>query len=258
MDNIFKKNINKFRHSLRLSSLIFTKRIHNKEFIIVTGTDSSHYKSLKQLLSSIHLHEPFTKTIVFDLGMTLLERNKLKNRFKEIEIRSFNYSKYPEYFNVNINAGEYAWKPVIIIEILNEYRCSVCWMDAGNVITSPLSIIKKIMNLVGFYSPYSSGRISEWTHPKTLKFIGISKKLLSKQNLNGACIAINYKNNNVRNVVYKWEKCALEKKCIAPEGSNRNNHRQDQATLSVLAHKFKIVNTIFSKYYGFKIHQDID
>lgn len=30
----------------------------------------------------------------------------------------------------------------------------------------------------------------------------------------------------------------MDKDCIAPEGSNRDNHRQDQAALSVLAHMY--------------------
>ena len=231
---------------------IFVSPIPKKDFIIVTGADSSHYKSLKQLLSSIYLYESTTKTLVFNLGLTQLELNELKNKFKTIEIRKFNYSKYPKYFNININAGEYAWKPVIIANVLNEFKCSICWMDAGNVLISPLTTIKKLMNFKGFYSPYSKGKIYEWTLPRSLSFLKTVKKILNKNNLNGACIAVNYKNNTARKVINKW------KECIAPTGSNRTNHRQDQAILSVLAHQYKITNKIFNEYYGFKTHQDID
>ena len=31
-----------------------------------------------------------------------------------------------------------------------------------------------------------------------------------------------------------WEACALDKACVAPAGSNRGNHRQDQAALSLV------------------------
>ena len=40
-----------------------------------------------------------------------------------------------------------------------------------------------------------------------------------------------------RDVVLPWKACAVEKDCIAPAGSSRSNHRQDQAVLSYLVHR---------------------
>ena len=229
-----------------------------EKFVIVTGSDSRHYKSLKQLLSSILLHEIKTKVIVFDLGLLNEEINELKIQFRNIELRKFDYSKYPEYFNIKINAGEYAWKPVIISNILEEFKNSVFWMDAGNVVYSPLITIRKIIKLTGFYSPYSEGKINKWTHQSTLKFLKASNDILYRRNLSGGCVAINYEFNEVKKTIHKWKDCALTKDCIAPEGSSRKNHRQDQAVLSVLAYQAKIVNRLFNKFYGFKIHQNIN
>jgi hypothetical protein len=58
--------------------------------------------------------------------------------------------------------------------------------------------------------------------------------------------------------VNRWKECAVTKECIAPEGSNRKNHRQDQAVLSVLAHQSGIAKGMPTRPYGFKSHQDID
>ena len=38
-------------------------------------------------------------------------------------------------------------------------------------------------------------------------------------------------------LVEPWVRCARVEACIAPPGSNRRNHRQDQAALTVLAHQ---------------------
>ena len=144
----------------------------------------------------------------------------------------------------------------------NEFKCSVCWIDAGNVATKPLIQIRKILELYGFYSPFSKGVVSDWTHPKSLEKLGVlsDKKLLKQTNLNGACICANYNNEKVRNVINKWKQGALNKNCIAPEGSSRANHRQDQAILSTLIYKHlpELGEKMTYKKFGFKIHQDID
>jgi len=226
--------------------------------IIVTGADSSHYKSLCQFLSSLFMYEPGIKVIVFDLGLIDSEGQCLKNTFPSIELRLFDYSKYPGYFNIKINAGEYAWKPVVLSDILSEFKCCVCWMDAGNLVTGPLFWLRKITNDLGIYSPNSSGVISDWTHPKTIEFMKVSNDLLNKPNLNGACVSVSFQNSKARELINQWKQCALIKDCIAPMGSNRENHRQDQAVLSVILHQSGITKYMPTKLYGFMTHQDID
>jgi len=228
------------------------------EFVVVTGADSTHYKSLCQLLSSLCIHEPKIKMIVFDLGLVEAERQHIKNNFPATEMRVFNYAQYPDYFNIKVNAGEYAWKPVIICDILNELQCCICWMDAGNIVTEPLVWIRNITRKIGMYSPLSSGVISDWTHPSTLKYLDAPKDLLNRYNLNAACISVCYKKNKVRELINRWKQCALIRDCIAPKGSSRTNHRQDQAVLSVIAHQSGITKKMPTKLFGFKTHQDID
>lgn len=236
--------------------------VSKQDLVIVTGSDSSHFKSLQQLLKSLSIHEKKTKVIVFDLGITTSESEKMKNDFPDFELRTFEYSRYPSYFNIKENAGEYAWKPVIINNILNEFKTSVCWLDGGNKITKPLTSIRKMIELYGFYSPFSKGTISDWTHPKTLACLGVSdnKNLLKQRNLNGACVSADYNNIEVRNVIQKWSDWAKSKECIAPEGSSRKNHRQDQAVLSALVYKQipEVGKKMTYRKFGFKTHQDID
>jgi len=244
---------------LELRLLFFKPK---QKLVIVTGSDSSHFKSLYQLLESLNVYEKNTKTIIFDLGITTKERDIIKKYFPNTELRKFDYAQYPPYFNIKLNAGEYAWKPVIINNILNEFKTSVCWLDGGNKVIKPLISVRKIIELYGFYSPFSKGIISDWTHPKTLECLGVSnnKKILKQRNLNGACVSANYNDVNARSVIQKWSDCAKTKDCIAPEGSSRKNHRQDQAVLSTLVYKHipKIGKKMMYRKFGFKTHQDID
>ncbi|WP_298883524.1 DUF1647 domain-containing protein [uncultured Polaribacter sp.] len=240
--------------------LLFYK--FKQDLVIVTGSDSSHFKSLLQLLESLKIHEKDTKVIIYDLGITIEEDNILQNIFSNYEVRKFDYDNYPSYFNVKINAGEYAWKPIIINDILNEFKTSVCWLDGGNKVMKPLKSLRKFIELYGFYSPFSKGLISDWTHQKSLEYLNVSNNnlILKQRNLNGACVSANYNNLEVRNVIKKWSECAKNKNCIAPDGSSRENHRQDQAILSTLVYKhiFKIGKKMTYRKFGFKTHQDID
>lgn len=253
------KNFSISRHVGLACRLMRTNFDYTRDkFVIVTGADSSHYKSLHQFLSSVSLHEPSTTTIVYDLGLSESERKKIKDNFPQCIVKTFNFSNYPDYFNIKINAGEYAWKPVIINEVMNEYKCCICWLDAGNLLTRPLTKIRSILKAIGLYSPKSSGTVKDWTHPKTLNYLNASNSISHKNNLFGASVAVDYENTLAREVIEKWGKCAMEKECIAPEGSSRVNHRQDQAVLTVLAHQAALTKYMPIKCLGFKVHQDID
>ncbi len=229
-----------------------------EDLVIVTAADSSHFKSLKQFLTSVSHHAKEWPVIVFDLGFDRSQHDELTVLFPAVQVRFFDFSRYPDYFNITINAGEYAWKPVIITDILDEFKRPVCWMDAGNVLTNRLVWLRKVLYSIGMYSPRSAGCIQDWTHPATLKFLEASNILLRKHNLNGACVAVNYRFDRAMRLMEQWKQCAFTRECIAPEGSGKKNHRQDQAVLSVLAHQAGITKRMPRCCLGFKTHQDID
>ena len=103
---------------------------------------------------------------VYDLGLTNEELIELKQSFGNINIKKFNYDDYPEHVNLSSqDNGSYAWKPIIIKETMNSVKGALIWMDAGNIITKNLWIIKNYINIFGFYSPLSSENIKKWSHP---------------------------------------------------------------------------------------------
>ncbi|CAO3672901.1 unnamed protein product [Umbelopsis ramanniana] len=57
-------------------------------------------------------------------------------------------------------------------------------------------------------------------------------------NCNGAIIGFDTNNATVvSEIMTPWYQCALDKDCIAPPGSSRHNHRQDQAALTFLVYR---------------------
>jgi hypothetical protein len=228
------------------------------ELVIVTGADNAYRRSLQQLLTSLFEHEPDVRAIVFDLGLAESERARLEKRFPTAEWRRFDFDRYPAHLDIKVEAGQYAWKPVILRDVMHELRCCVCWMDSANVVTGRLSRIRAVTRWVGMYSACSKGSLSDWTHPGTLERLDVSEDLLGEHNLDASCVAVYYRNARARAVVDRWARCALRRECIAPEGSSRQNHRQDQAVLSVLAHQSGIALRLPTRRYGFTVHQGVD
>ncbi|MBN1438429.1 MAG: DUF1647 domain-containing protein [Anaerolineales bacterium] len=227
-------------------------------FVLVTGADRTHFKSLCNLLRSAARWEPAMRWIAYDLGLEEAQRREFAAEFPAGELRPFDYSKYPAYFDIRVNAGEFAWKPVIFHEVFREVRGSVCWFDAGNIVTGPLTLLKKTVQRFGFYAPYAKNTIAAWTHPKTLEWLRVEESIRSRRPLAGGSVGANWRFGKVREFVSKWEECALVKDCIAPAGSNRYNHRQDLSVLSILAYRLGLSMFMSSFHLGFLFQQDAD
>lgn len=227
--------------------------------ILVTGADYTHAQSLRQFLASVRRFEPGIRTIVYDLGLTFVQRWRTRLKFPHMEFRRFAYENFPPHFNIRVQAGQYAWKPAIMFSVLQEAREPICWMDAGNVLTEPLTAVRAAVDKHGFYSPSSRGTIFEWTHPKMLAHFSVDEAWgLDKANLNGACVALDPACQAAQDLAKKWFEGALDKSCIAPEGSDSSNHRQDQAMLSVLGHLTGLAEATEHECLGFLIHQDVE
>lgn len=215
-------------------------------FVIATGASSDHACWLVNMLASLHKRRPEWQVVVYDLGLKgdLNYTHLNMVHPKGIQLRRFQYANYPDYFRIDQAAGEYAWKPVIIKEMADEFG-TVLWLDSGDSVGKKdnLTFVKDQLDSVGFYSPHSVGTLGEWTHPSSLEHFGIQPDAAGlapyegKSNCNGAFVGFNRDSPAYQKVLVPWAQCALDRNCIAPIGSDRSNHRQDQAILTVLAHQ---------------------
>lgn len=236
--------------------------------VVVTGASANHFKILQNdLLATLREHIladadfPFDVRVIFyDLDYKpWLQREHeetLADKYSYVEYRKFDYASYPPYFDINQNRGEYAWKPVIIEEVVLEQRKAashlkslVYWLDAGIKILSNNRCKKLTKDLEyatknGIYTFASSGFLKKWTRNGTADFLGLDEKIynsISTRIGSGSVVLIDANNDRIVNeIIQPWSKCAQARECIAPPGSSRKNHRQDQSALSVLLNKHKI------------------
>jgi len=237
--------------------------------IIVTGASNNHYLTLINMINSFSFHNTKNYLIVYNLGIDDNKWNNIRSLYssnKYISYKSFDFSKYPSWFNINIEAGQYAWKPTIIYNTYIEHNNEIIvWMDAGNLIHNNLKDLELFLEKNGVYSAESSGDIAKWTHPDTIKYLNCLN--VNNQNRNGACIGFNTKKEFAKDFLIDFYKCAQIKECIYPNGSSRKNHRQDQAVFTILFYKYLYEKNISFQSYknshwqyhlGYSIHNDIE
>ena len=230
----------------------------DSKLLIVSASDSTHFKSLIQFIESVQYYENSSQLVIYDLGLTKDETDIIRLNYPSVSLRIFDYSKYPWYFNIKIEAGRFAWKPVIISDVLHEFKCSTIWFDAGCKLTQPLYRIRNIIKEHGFYSPVVlPGAIKDWAHPQFIKFLNANEEIINKASFNGAMVAFNYNHATAMKLIEKWKVCALEEKCTAPEGSSKKNNRF-QTIFSILAYQLGLSGEIPHKNIGFLVQQDID
>jgi hypothetical protein len=230
---------------------------------IISASDYSHEKSLLNLLISINKFEKDARIVVYDLGLSTEIESKLKSDFSNVEFRVFPFDRYPDFYNIRVNAGNYAWKSAIIDAMISENPSYILWMDAGNIITGKLKLIRKIIRRFGFYSPYSDGILQDWTHPLALKRMGVNRDLMFVRNLGANVIGFDASNQRALKVIKDWVSSCSQKNLISPETSSRENHRQDQSLLTILAYRggivgYKSLGDFPRRAFKILVHQDVE
>jgi hypothetical protein len=217
------------------------------KLIVVTAASSNHFGALRQMLESLRRLE--ARVECYDIGLTQAEARALP-RWDGVFYHEFDYAAYPAYLNAGINAGEYAWKPVIVAEVIERARSGgdasdVLWADAGCYFLALQPIADRIRASAGLWVRPSAGAMRDWTHPLMFEYLGADPhEYGDKRNADATLIgfavgsgAPSDREAVYSNIVLPWKACALVRDCIAPRGSSRKNHRQDQAVLSYLVHR---------------------
>ena len=237
------------------------------EFVVVTGASDNHALSLISYLYSTLLACPQSPLVIVDYGLndkslTGLWRNVSQiNSIRQqlgsvapIYYRQFNFDSFPNWFRLSTpTRGGYAWKVVLIYDILTEYKGLVVWSDAGNIFNSiDVDIQRARRN--GFFTSRVGHSVGLLTHNGTYQFIqemgwrNVSS-VIEKQCCNAANMFFDFWNRTIMtNVVYPYVKCSYTKRCIDPIGSSMANHRQDQSVISIFVHLFG-VNEACSRGY---------
>jgi hypothetical protein len=201
--------------------------------------------------------------VVYNIGMNRtqlpvldqLQQNQLID-----EVIHWDHERYPRFWDVAVEAGQYGWKTGIVNDARVRYGGVVVWLDAGNQVSREflINVPDIIKSHHGFWSPKSAYGMGKWTHPGMFRYFNADPKPYKyKSNCNGAAIGFDMDNKTiVDTLIVPWFECGLVKNCIAPPGSSRENHRQDQAALTFLAYLNGHQCSVPPRDYHLQIHRD--
>ncbi|KAF9914535.1 hypothetical protein BX616_008096 [Lobosporangium transversale] len=163
----------------------------------------------------------------------------------------------------DISDKTYPGSPTITIQPQNYEPKIVLWLDSGNRISVAfLRWLPTFLKRYGLWTPESQGTMRDWTHQGLLQYYHDSWRSFAENetNCNGAVVAFDVHNTTIRDGIMKeWVNCARTKECIAPEGSSRENHRQDQAALTYLVKTMGYGDEVchgFPNVFGVQVNQD--
>ncbi|PRP81430.1 hypothetical protein PROFUN_10960 [Planoprotostelium fungivorum] len=185
-------------------------------------------------------------------------------------IERFQFENYPRHVNISnydemtqeYTRGHWAWKPIIIHEewakMSNKLargqdqlsnRALLVWSDSGNAITD--EYLLSLEHLVyhqwriggrpGFFSPHRGYPLPYWTHRDAMVYFNVTPSQESRPGVRwsevGMCTAglVAFDINLASPLIQSWRDCAMKVECIAPLGSNRKNHRQDEPPLTMIS-----------------------
>lgn len=227
--------------------------------IIITGANDSYFKTLITFIENFVTNFEAQKLIVYDLGLNETNNTIILDMQKKynFELKHFDYSLYPEHVNLNNYYGlycSYAFKPIIIFNEANNQTNKdkiIIWMDSANRFgNTEIGNIYNIVKSQGIYSPVSNGEKTiesiELNHPYTVNKLGLTE-FEHKNNLRSVSanlVGFDYQSKAGFEILNDWYKYSLDKTIIMPEGSSRNNHRQDQTILSILMYLYEKNNNI--------------
>lgn len=220
----------------------------NSGLTLVTGADSSFFRKLCQLLLSIERQVPQHAVYVFDLGLTREQVLALYRRHPGIQIRKFPFEKYPDFVSQHRHLdptgrrppilGCYAWKPILLCDLMEELGGRVFWLDSATILHGSLAPVERQLEETGVWVPISgSSRLKDWTHPGMVEALEVEPDLLERRNRHGGLIAFDSRVPMVARLIQDWKRWALEEDCIAPAGSDVSNHRYDQSLLTILLNR---------------------
>lgn len=213
-----------------------------------TASNDRYYSFLLNLIGSIHQSnfEELGQIFIYDLGLKENQIYQLK-QIKKVQVCSLK-DHQPELFytyqkDSRSILGWYAWKPIVIKEILEKVPY-VLWVDAGTLVLKNLKhLFSYLKENHYFLCAYEEENPSSSIHFRVTQFVREKFSLdhvenqwiLSKGFLNGGIIGVNQRGK--MDFLDEWHGYTKDLRYFEDDGSSLKGARHDLTLLSILAYR---------------------
>jgi hypothetical protein len=202
--------------------------------IIVTAASAAYGRTLWQFLRSaerLGISSSFTFR-AYDLGMSAAQRKRLEARFPWCEFASFDFSAYPPH--VGLDAGSYAWKPIIIMQTLEGAgNAPVFWFDSATLFHSKLERPLAMLASRGIWTLRSQSPLYRKCDKRVIEALGVPAEVCHLAERAAGAIGFDPQNQVARQLAADWRRHALIADHIVPPNADAC-HKQDQSILNCL------------------------
>ena len=220
--------------------------------VIVTAVSSNHFLEIQALLKNIHMnlvpHYTNLKVIVYDIGMDSTQLH-LMRKYCKCEVRKFPFNEFPEHMRI---VGAYAWKPIVVWEVLQEFDF-VMWLDTSIRVRNSKknwdNLFNQALSVGIMLQENARWKVKSQTKPDTFRILGEPECLYDYTELESGWILISRNWFTMHVIMRAWMGCALTKHCMThPFPSylrscskdlwkflmNTRCHRFDQSVLNII------------------------
>lgn len=105
--------------------------------VVVSACDAAYASRELNMIASVQYWSPQSKIIIYDLGMNEKQREAIAGACN-VQLRTFPFDRYPLHVRV---LKKYAWKPIIIREVVQEFGWCL-WLDSSMELRTPLTEVR--------------------------------------------------------------------------------------------------------------------
>ena len=243
------------------------------KLVVVSSVSSNHLSEATEMIVSVQRYMPSTRLIMYSLGLTSGEMELLRS-YCNVEVRIFDFDKYPTLAYSKNHLRTFGWKPVVVKEVSEQYEV-VMYFDSSVRLNGPITekVLKYLWSSPAFIAGpwigngcYKSNKpIVSFTHnamlqylfPNTSKSIpGLRKELAIWGHLQAGCWLMWLNSDMRKRLLANWVDCALHEECMAPKAANIDGctanlvfsnyapqgkyigcHRYDQSALNLIFYR---------------------
>ncbi|KAF0690351.1 Aste57867_18282 [Aphanomyces stellatus] len=200
----------------------------------VTACDEVYMQNgrLANLVGSIHYWEPSTTIEIYDLGLSAASRAEIQT-WRRTTLLQLPFDQLPHHFRDLRRT--YAFKPWGLVQALGRTR-HVLWIDANMELRRPVDDIRAILAQHGVFYTVQRQRFpnTRFHAAATIRRFNCTVPLYSRPQVPAGLQAYTRGSWAYDHVLQPLVACAMDDTCIAPPGTNRSNHRQDQTVLNAI------------------------